>query len=316
MSSSANFAYSLAGHRILSNTSIEELSISEGSKVLAKDNIFYVLHESKATNELPGVNSPSQFFHSIQSPSGEPWLNLYRLEAGFLLEFCGVCCFVLSEDFSKIDCHPLSPGEEERVRHHLVDHVLPIVFSKDANLVLHASAVEIKGEVALFIGKSGAGKSTLAAGLSRIGAKFIADDFVVVEQEADRCVTRSCYPTLRLWEDSVREFFQDDLETKSSTKQRIAVENSKAEDKNIAALFVLNSQSDSQLSTKKLTAPEAYGEVLQAGFLLDIESREEARRHFELVSAFVSKIPVYSLNYPHDYRAIPSVFTEIRKVCG
>jgi len=71
---------------------------------------------------------------------------------------------------------------------------------------LHASAVEIDGNIHAFTGHSGAGKSTLAAGLSQRGYRFFTDDVLIFDpdsvQDGAYCYTGQ--KDLKLWGDAVK----------------------------------------------------------------------------------------------------------------
>lgn len=57
------------------------------------------------------------------------------------------------------------------------------VDSRSDSLVLHAAAVELHGTIVLISGRSGAGKSTLAAALLDVGADYLTDEAVEIDEE-------------------------------------------------------------------------------------------------------------------------------------
>ena len=67
--------------------------------------------------------------------------------------------------------------------------------SPSESVILHASAVSVKGRGLLIIGPSGSGKSALALQLMAWGADLVADDRTDVFLEAGRLMAR-CPPTL------------------------------------------------------------------------------------------------------------------------
>ncbi|SHH92618.1 HPr kinase/phosphorylase [Marivita hallyeonensis] len=52
-------------------------------------------------------------------------------------------------------------------------------------LTIHATAVAVAGQAAMFIGASGSGKSSLALEMMARGADLVADDRVIVTRESD-----------------------------------------------------------------------------------------------------------------------------------
>jgi len=68
-------------------------------------------------------------------------------------------------------------------------------------LALHASAVNIQGQLVLFMGNSGAGKSTTAAILQQRGFQVVSDDTVVLN---DKGQITGGFPQIKLWEHALK----------------------------------------------------------------------------------------------------------------
>jgi hypothetical protein len=90
---------------------------------------------------------------------------------------------------------------------YLLGAILGFVLRLRGILCLHASAVEIDGRVALFMGESEAGKSTLAAAFAQQGYTVVSDDVVGVYEKADSFLVQPAYPHIRLWDTSVKALF-------------------------------------------------------------------------------------------------------------
>lgn len=74
------------------------------------------------------------------------------------------------------------PGAVERVvRSYIVKAALGAVLLQRGKLILHASAVSIRGAAVAFVGGSGMGKSTTSATLHERGHAVIADDLLGVD---------------------------------------------------------------------------------------------------------------------------------------
>jgi hypothetical protein len=84
-----------------------------------------------------------------------------------------------------IDLFPSPDAEPMWVEHFLVNAVLPIYIAwDDAVICLHASAVARKGRAVVFAGPSGSGKSSRAGHEIVEGASLMADDAVVLREQA------------------------------------------------------------------------------------------------------------------------------------
>ncbi|MDS0261450.1 hypothetical protein NDI56_18775 [Haloarcula sp. S1CR25-12] len=89
------------------------------------------------------------------------------------------------------------------VRRLLENEMLGVLLHQRGHLVLHASAVEIDGRVALFLGPRGVGKSTTAAAFHADGYAIMEDDIVCVRFEDGVPVVVPGVPELRLKPDAV-----------------------------------------------------------------------------------------------------------------
>lgn len=111
------------------------------------------------------------------------------------------------------------------LRHVLLDQVLPLTLASAGATILHASAVEIDGAAVLLVGAAGAGKSTLASGLAQLGFPVLADDGILLKEEAGRPIAVPSYQGLRLWPDAAaavsRGAFSSTPMSAYSTKRRL-----------------------------------------------------------------------------------------------
>jgi hypothetical protein len=67
-------------------------------------------------------------------------------------------------------------------------------------LLLHASAVRIRGQAVIFVGPAGVGKSTTAAAFAKSGHTVLADDMVALTLNPGGLpILYSAYPRIKLW---------------------------------------------------------------------------------------------------------------------
>ena len=117
-------------------------------------------------------------------PPGPPSPACFRATAAEVcLAYAGVGAFgVLGGREILVDP---TPGVDEGVlRLYLLGAALGTLLHQRGALVLHASAVAVRGGAAAFLGSSGGGKSTTAAALHARGHPLIADDVVAVQEGA------------------------------------------------------------------------------------------------------------------------------------
>jgi len=88
------------------------------------------------------------------------------------------------------------------VRTLLAGRLMGYLLRQRGYLALHASAVEIDGKAALFLGESGAGKSTTAAAFYSRGHSVLADDVAAVCFAKGGVELLPAWPGFRLLDDS------------------------------------------------------------------------------------------------------------------
>jgi hypothetical protein len=92
-----------------------------------------------------------------------------------------------------------APGADlSLVRLYLVGKVMATLLYQRGFLVLHASAVEVRGHAVVFVGSSGFGKSSLAASLHVCGHKVVADDVVPVDLTSQVPLAIPGFPQLKV----------------------------------------------------------------------------------------------------------------------
>lgn len=208
------------------------------------------------------------------------------------------------------------------LEHLLYDHVVPRVLADQGAVVLHGSAVEIGGELAVFLGNTGAGKSTLAASLHGAGHLLLGDDAVIVTFEDGRFHGSAVYPTLRLFPDTISQVFGSAVETRAmahySDKLRVslpALAGRAAGSFPLGALFVLgggSSEPDPRL--EDLGPSAACMALVEQSFALDPRDAGKAAARLRELSRLTSAIPAYRLAYAHDYARITQLH-EVIEAC-
>jgi hypothetical protein len=214
---------------------------------------------------------------------------------------------------------PLSAATTSATLEHLLhDQIYPRLLAHEGQLVLHAGAVDMGGQLAVFLGDSGMGKSTLVASLYQAGAVLLNDDILVVTDEPNGFYGRAIYHGLRLLPDSLASLFPQQTKTRPmahySSKQRLGVAVATEQDRRpraMGAMFFLAPASDA-IGLRRMTAAEACMGLITNSFSLDPTDTALARRKLQQAAALANGIPAFEFSYPRDYTLLPQVHAAIR----
>ena len=130
------------------------------------------------------------------SVSGKSWdCQVTREKATLAIKDVGVFLLYQGE---KIVITPAPNVDNTLIRLYLVGTIMAILLYQRSLLVLHASAVAVKGGAVGFIGMSGAGKSSSAAALYKRGHHLIADDVMAVNLDRSSITVFPGFPQMKL----------------------------------------------------------------------------------------------------------------------
>lgn len=106
-----------------------------------------------------------------------------------------------------VDAGPAA--DEAAVRLHVLSAGLAAILHQRRRLVLHGSAVAVRGEAVVFLGEPGSGKSTLTAAAYSLGHPLLTDDVTAVDFPDPRVAPG--IPRIKLWPDAARALGYDSL---------------------------------------------------------------------------------------------------------
>lgn len=221
----------------------------------------------------------------------------------------------LVEDGDRILFDPASPAVvEQKVLRRLVENeMLGLILHQRGLLVLHASAVSVDGDAAVFLGPRGAGKSTTAAAFHTQGHTVLEDDVVGIRFDRDRPTVVPGVPQLRLLPDAAEALgvedtvtYDDDGGSEKGYRQLRSV----PEEAPLAACYVL--QEGDRLSVDALPEREQLFELIARtyarGLLADTETTPD---HFEQCSTVVETAPFLRLRRPNDHGRLPDLVERV-----
>ena len=300
--------YTYCGFTIASDIIIPELSAVKHRR----STILFNVESARPQSPRPSWS------HRWFAANGETLISYARRGRDHLLRFPALADFTISADGRRISCVPVPGLPEVTTRHLFLDQVMPRCLAHNGGVMLHASAVRTPRGMLLFVGRSQAGKSTLAGSFHQAGFPAASDDVVLVQESRRGIRAVPSYGGLRLWKDSLTFLNAQDLETRTmahySSKRRVPLVgqavHSPGKAASIRAAILLASRQDrgpQEISLIRLPAREAYMELEKASFRLDIGSARTLSRHMRALGRIVSRLAVYLLSMPLDFRRLPAV---------
>ena len=295
---------------IESNIPILELpEISQG-----ESSISFQLSKSSFHDE-----SQLEWYHHWRLPNGDITISCAKYGDNYFLRFPALADFWISQSCDQIECFAKSDVSDETVRHLLVDQVIPRVVAHQGNVVLHASAIELKGGVIAFLGESGWGKSTLAISFYEQGYPLLTDDCLLLKPEAGKIITIPSYIGARLLPDSLKAIVSDKIRVHSmahysSKKRLIFPESKKIElfELPLRAIFELVSPDESKLleniSVEQVIGSNMIIALAKHSFYLDITDTDKISAQFEILGNVAeSGLSIYRLKYPRELSVLEKV---------
>ncbi len=187
---------------------------------------------------------------------------------------------------------------------YLLGSVFGMLLHQRGHVVLHASAVEVAGKVALFCGRSGAGKSTLAAALGRAGHAVLNDDVSAIAfSETGKATVLSDSRYLKLSEAAVAALDLQDRRggqvaahvPKFFVDPAVIARSGAAE---IGAIYILSEGGEAS-AISRLNAGESLVALQRNVYRPGVVKQTGQRPHyFERLTALLRDVPVYQLSRP------------------
>lgn len=256
----------------------------------------------------------AQPFQEWFFPDGTCCTRFYRTGDNYLLRFPGLADFTVSSDGKEVVAYPVAGVSDQTIDHLYLNQVLPLAFSRQFKLVLHAAAVEIDHFAVAFLGVSGRGKSTLAASFATHGFRFLTDDGLQLEAAGEGYLAHPSHPSIRLWDDSRHAVMPETARAAPpvdyTPKARLLADDEVAycgQARPLKALYFLGEGNADGVSIKPVSGRDAMIELVRNTFLLDIEEREMLQHHFGQLTEMARRPMFFQLDYPRRYEALAKV---------
>ena len=212
-----------------------------------------------------------------------------------------------------VEIEPHAGVSDFQVSQAFLGLVISLVLEQKGILSLHASAVNVGGRAAIFLGDKGAGKSTTNGALLARGHVALTDDLVAVDKDPAGTIplVRPGFSSIKLWPDSVvalqLEAHQDDrvihpLATKLQKRMPVPVAPDPVP---MGTVFVLARSPDvTAPSAERLPTHQALQMVMRYAFMARYGETRLGQphlvAHLRRCGNIVARVPTYELQIPDD----------------
>jgi hypothetical protein len=272
--------------------------------------VSYVLQPWRVQQE-----TETRPFHQWLMPGGSVWALFYRRGSSYLIRFPGLADFELAADGHAVEGYPANGVSDGTVNHLYLNQVVALALSRQMQLVLHGSAVEVGATAIAFLGHSGRGKSTLAASFATHGMRFITDDGLLLrESETGGYLIQPSHPSIRLWDDSRQAVLP------AATSVAPAVDYTPKlrmlagaevpfcpEPRPLRQIFVLGTVETDTICISPISARDAVIEAARNCFLLDVDEQTALKHHYQQLLALASRVPFFRLDFPRRFDRLDEV---------
>lgn len=208
----------------------------------------------------------------------------------------------------RFDPHTPEIAETMKVRRLFENEMCGLLAHQRGCLVLHASAVDVDGTAAIFIGPRRAGKSTTATAFHSAGYDILEDDVVAIRFDEGVPVVLPGVPQLRLRPDVAAS-----LDVEATTRTDDGGSNKYYQEVDdvpdpapLGGIYRL--REGETLTLEQNTGHDQLFELLTQTYARGLLGETETTAdHFEQCGAILESVPFQTLSRPLEYEILPSV---------
>lgn len=222
---------------------------------------------------------------------------------------------ILVRDGKEVILDPLSGVEERLLRLPILGIVFSVILHQRGFLVLHASAVEVNGGAAIFLGGRGWGKSTLAATLYGRGHRPISDDLVAIDLSGTMPFVIPGFPQFKLLPDAAAMALGDDPDTLPrlaygyEKRSRRVVDRFSAEPLPLRGIYQL--ALGPMPALKPLGVKDATIQLIGNSYIArgtqQLLQQYGGVRHLQQCATTIATVPIYRLERPQSLDIVPKI---------
>ncbi len=268
------------------------------------------MHEYRLLEARDQALSPGEPYDSWRSAGSDRAALFFRTPQGFLVRFPGQADFTIEIEGREIACAPVPSIAAEVPESLFHNAIIPLLGNHDGGLFLHGSAVSVGARAIGFLAPSRRGKTTLAGGFARQGHAFLTEDVLELCLKDGVYMVQPSRPVLRLFDDSAAYLLGEASKPGVRAKREMAAGDAlpfENREMPLSALYLLGTGERGNIAIEQFGPAAALAELMQHGFILDVEDKPRLRRHFDRLGELASNVPVFTLDFPRDYAQLPRV---------
>jgi len=231
------------------------------------------------------------------------WYTFVRLlDGGFVLRVANVCDFMVDAELRQAEVRLVAGGASDLVPVFAAGALPACLLLMKGEPVLHASAVDVGGQVVAFIGRSGMGKSTVATLCCAAGGRLVTDDVLRLTPGAGpRCYLGALELRLRAQADEVTAAFAHRPAMSGTGDGRSAVRAAASAEELLPLAAIVVPLPDREVKApvvNRLKGPDGLLALLHFPRIVGWEDGPTLAQEFGLLAAVVASVPVFTARVP------------------
>lgn len=219
-------------------------------------------------------------------------------------------------DGRRVVIDPVAETSDAALRPYLIGPVMGALLYQRGYLVLHASAVSIRGTAVAFLGSSGAGKSTLAAACQVRGHSVLNDDITAVKFADGKPVVVPGLPFLKLTPE-LAEAFDIGQESHSVGRGNKEVYRTQTgvpqSPRPLKRLYIIT---DGDLQSEKMSPGEAVQALVGHTYTQSLLDNTSIGNHFRQCTRVADSAEICRLSRPRNLELLPDTVQQIEQEVG
>jgi len=284
--------------------------------------------DAQAEPSITIALGPPDYFHAAArgaSPDPDDWIQHAVLaDGGIYVKAEGLFETIVSRDGHRAVYRPLGEVDERSLEANLLNFVVSVALTLQGEEPLHATVIDLGGEVVGLLGLSGAGKSTLAACFIGQGAELLTDDMLRLAFVDGKAIAYPGPYRLKLFDEPAQRFLPEarkhgafnTLSGKYMVQPNKTIQSPRRPHP-LSALFWLGDAEavpePTTVSLKRLSGADLARNLIASAMNSRYHQPDRLVRQFRFSEQVAQSLPIYELSYPRKFEVMPQVVEEIRR---